>query len=158
MTRQCAYKIDAINCYLNSDVQTPLQLRTKIQESCTKMSSECSSALVELAIGVRTMTCSPSTDVHIQNAKTAAHNTTALLRTGVWPDADFLHIIPAVTVASLLIEVVSCTAKIADSVNELASLAKFKKPDPTMNKQASLQKVKRIPSIESSHTVQIALE
>ncbi|KAH6773007.1 hypothetical protein C2S51_011411 [Perilla frutescens var. frutescens] len=158
VTRECAYKIDALNCYLNSEVQTPLELRTKLQESCTKITSECSSALTELAIGVRTMTCSSSTEIHIVNAKSAAKNLKALLQTGLWPDTDFLHIIPAVTVASLLIELVSCTVKIADSVEKLATMAKFKKPDPKMNRQTSLQKVKRIPSIEVSHNFSIVVD
>ncbi|KAH6827043.1 aluminum activated malate transporter family protein [Perilla frutescens var. hirtella] len=158
VTRECAYKIDALNCYLNSEVQTPLELRTKLQESCTKITSECSSALTELAIGVRTMTCSSSTEIHIVNAKSAAKNLKALLQTGLWPDTDFLHIIPAVTVASLLIELVSCTVKIADSVEKLATMAKFNKPDPKMNRQTSLQKVKRIPSIEVSHNFSIVVD
>ena len=40
--------------------------------------------------------------------------------------------IPAVTVASLLIDVVDCTEKIVDSVHELASLAHFLGVDLTV--------------------------
>ncbi|KAI3450759.1 hypothetical protein Pfo_007424 [Paulownia fortunei] len=158
LTRECAYKIDALNGYLKSDVQTPVEIRTKIQESCTKMSSECSYALRELAMGIKTMTRSLSADIHIVNAKTSAKKLKSSLKTGLWPDTDLLAIIPAVTVASLLIEIVSCTVKIADSVHELASLSKFKIPDAQMSKQTSLEKVIRTPSIEGSHSFNIIVE
>lgn len=155
LTRECAYKIDALNCCLNSDMQTlQLQLGTKnnIQECCKKMSSECSSALREMAIGIQTMRCSPCSDVHIVNAKAAAKKLKALMKTGFCDHTDVVDIIPAVTVASLLMELVSCTVKIADSVNELASLANFKKPDPRMNRETSLEQLKRTTSrIEGSH-------
>lgn len=98
------------------------------------------------------MTCSPCSDVHIVNAKSAAKKLKALMKTGLCPHTDVLDMIPAVTVASLLIELVSCTVKIADSVNELASLANFKKPDSRMNRQTSPEQLKRTPSrIEVSH-------
>ncbi|KAK4440565.1 Aluminum-activated malate transporter 2 [Sesamum alatum] len=158
LTRECAYKIDALNGYLKSDVQTPIEIRSKIQESCTKMSSECSVALRELAVGIKTMTCSLSADPHLMNAKTAAKKLKSSLKTNLWPDTDLLEIVPAVTVASLLIEIVSCTVKITDSVHELASLSKFKIPDPQMIKQISLEKMPRTPSIEASHNFNIIVE
>ncbi|KAK6163641.1 hypothetical protein DH2020_000505 [Rehmannia glutinosa] len=150
LTRECAYKFDALNGYLNSDVQ--------IQESCTMMSSECSCALRELAIGIKTMTRSLSADIHIVKAKTSAKKLKSLLKTGLWPDTDIFDIIPAVTVLPLLIEIVSCTVKIADSVHELASLSKFKTPDEKMIKQLSLERVKRTPSIEGSHSFSVVVE
>ncbi|KAL1557582.1 aluminum-activated malate transporter 2-like [Salvia divinorum] len=157
-TRECAYKIDALNCYLVSDVQTPLELRTKIQDLCTKISSECGLALTDVAIGLRTMTCPLASEKHITDAKASAKALKALLKTRLWHDTEFLDIVPVVTVASLLIEIVTCTAKIADSVEVLATKAKFKKPDPGMNRQASREKVKRSPSIEASHSVNIVFE
>ncbi|KAK6128453.1 hypothetical protein DH2020_037821 [Rehmannia glutinosa] len=153
LTRQCAYKIDPLNGYLNSDAQTPLEIRSKIQESCTKMSTECGYALREVAMVSKTMTCSLSADHHIVNAKTTAEKLTSMLKTGLWADTDLVNIIPAVTVASLLIEIVSCTVKITDFVHELASLSKFKSStDAQMTKQTSFEKVTRIPSIEGSHS------
>ena len=92
------------------------------------------------------------------DAKAAAKTLKALLKTELWHDIEFLDIIPVVTVASLLIEIVSCTVKIADSIEVLATKVKFKKPNPEMNRLASLEKVKRIPSIEASHSVNIVFE
>ncbi|KAK4409117.1 Aluminum-activated malate transporter 2 [Sesamum angolense] len=158
LTRECAYKIDALNGYLKSDVQTPIEIRSKIQETCTKMSSECSVALRELAVGIKTMTCSLSADPHLLNAKTAAKKLKSLLKTNLWPETDLLEIVPAVTVVSLLIEIVSCTVKITDAVHELASLSKFKIPDPQMIKQISLDKTPRTPSLEASHNFNIIVE
>ncbi|KAL3618493.1 hypothetical protein CASFOL_037575 [Castilleja foliolosa] len=159
LTRECAYKIDALDSYLKSDVQTPLEIRSKIQEPCTKMSSECGYALRELAIGIQSMTRSLTADIHIMKAKASAIKLEASLKTGHWPETDLLSIIPAATVSSLLIEIVSCTVKIADSVHELASLLKFKTPDAKMIKQLSLKKVMtRIPSIEVSHRINIFAE
>ncbi|PIN10649.1 putative membrane protein [Handroanthus impetiginosus] len=158
LARECAYKIDALNAYLNSDVETPIEIKTKIQESCTKMTSECSIALREIAMGINTMTCSLSADARILKAKTAAKNLKSSLKTDLWPDTDLLDIVPAITVASLLIDIVTCTLKIANAVHELASLAKFKIPDPQMIKQISLEKVKRCPSIEASHSFNIVVE
>ncbi|KAL1544532.1 aluminum-activated malate transporter 2-like [Salvia divinorum] len=151
LTRQCAYKIDALNSYLSSDVQTPLQHRAKIKEPCKMIISESSSALRELAMGIQTMTCSPSRDVHVVNAKSAAAKLKALMKTGLWPDADFLGIVPAVAVASLLTEVVLCTVKINEAVAKLASSARFKKVDRGIKKELSLDKMQRTPSIEGSH-------
>ncbi|KAK4482740.1 hypothetical protein RD792_009907 [Penstemon davidsonii] len=159
LTRECACRIDALNGFLNSDMQTTKEIRTKIQEPCTKMSSECSYALNELAIGIKTMTsCTLSADPHIRNAKTAAKKLKSSLQTGLWPETDLLDLIPAATVASLLIEIVSCTMKIADSVHELALLSKFKIPDPSTPKHKGLEKLTKAPSIEQSHNFGIAVE
>ncbi|GER36511.1 aluminum-activated malate transporter 1 [Striga asiatica] len=159
LTRECAFKIDSLNAYLRSDVQTPLEIRAKIKEPCVKMSSECSYALRELAVGIEKMTRSLTADIHVVKAKASAKRLKAQLKTGLWPDTDLLDIVPAVTVASLLVEIVSCTVKIADSVYELASLSKFKTPDAKMTKQLSLERVvSRTVSIEGSHNVNIIVE
>lgn len=139
--------------------RVPVEIRAKIQESCTKMSSECSLALRELALGIQTMTCSLSADPHLLNAKSAAKKLKYSLKTGLSPETDLLDVIPLVTVASLLIEVVSCTVKIADAVHELASLSKFKSPDLSkINLKEQIQKMQRSPSIEQSHSFSIAIE
>uniref|UniRef100_A0A5B6YRQ4 Putative aluminum-activated malate transporter 2-like n=1 Tax=Davidia involucrata TaxID=16924 RepID=A0A5B6YRQ4_DAVIN len=72
LTRQCAYRIEALHGYLNSEIQTPLEIRVKIQESCTKMSSESSCALKELALAMRAMIEPSTANTHIENSKIAA--------------------------------------------------------------------------------------
>ncbi|KAL0460006.1 UNVERIFIED_CONTAM: Aluminum-activated malate transporter 2 [Sesamum latifolium] len=72
--------LDEYKSVLNSkgseDSLTPIEIRSKIQESCTKMSSECSVALRELAVGIQTMTCSLSADSHpeCKNCRQEAEN------------------------------------------------------------------------------------
>ncbi|KAK6128424.1 hypothetical protein DH2020_037836 [Rehmannia glutinosa] len=124
-----------------------------------KMSTECGYALREVAMVIKTMTCSLSADHHIVNAKTTTEKLISMLKTGLWADTDLVDIIPAITDASLLIEIVSCIVKITDSVHELATLPKFKSStDAHLTKQTSLEKVTRIPSIEGSHSFNIVVE
>ncbi|KAK9265865.1 hypothetical protein L1049_012412 [Liquidambar formosana] len=132
LTRQCAYKIEALNSYLNSEIQMPIKMRSKIQDPCTKIISEAGQTLNELANAIKTMTRPSSVDSHIENSKTAADNLKALLHTGLFEETDLLEIIPAAAVASLLIHIVTCTEKISEAVQELASLAHFKSVEQTV--------------------------
>ncbi|GMP91955.1 hypothetical protein CsSME_00042405 [Camellia sinensis var. sinensis] len=135
LTRQCACRIDALNTYLNSDLKACPEMQAKIEESSTKLSTECSYALKELALSVKTMTMPSTANSHMANSKIIAKTLKSLLETGSWRGADLLDIIPAATVASLLIDVATCTEKIAESVNELASLAKFNSVDDVVTKE-----------------------
>ncbi|KAJ6406768.1 hypothetical protein OIU84_010308 [Salix udensis] len=71
LSRQCAYQIEILNGYINSDSQVPLEFRCKIQESCTQISAECGKALKSLASAIKTMTIPSSANVHVENSKTA---------------------------------------------------------------------------------------
>ncbi|KAG6436076.1 hypothetical protein SASPL_100958 [Salvia splendens] len=128
LTRECACKIDTLNGCLNSDMKTPLEIREKMKEACTEMSRECSKALTELAEGMKAMTRSTHADPHVKRAEAAAMNLKLVLQTPLWGDAHLLDLCPAATVASLLMQIVGCTANIVDSVHELATLSKFKNP------------------------------
>ncbi|XP_065868499.1 aluminum-activated malate transporter 2-like [Euphorbia lathyris] len=157
LTRQCAYRIEALNGYLNSDIKTSVEIRSVIQETCTKISKESGRALMELSIAVKKMNqpCSAHT-VHIENAKRAAKSLKSLLKSNPWGDNyDLLQVISVVTVASILIDMVNCTEKLAESVFELASKANFKKQEPTANVSSdkSLQNVKSPPTVDCHHTV-----
>ncbi|KAI4322475.1 hypothetical protein L6164_022167 [Bauhinia variegata] len=66
---------------------------------------------------------------HISKSKIAAMNLRGMLETGLWEDTNLLEAIPVVTLASLLVDVVSCTEKLAESIKELATLAKFNNVD-----------------------------
>ncbi|KAF5185547.1 Aluminum-activated malate transporter [Thalictrum thalictroides] len=134
LTRQCAYQVEALNIYVNSDIQVPEEFKKKIQEACTNMSLETGMALRELASGIRTMTQDHATNIHVSNSKSAAENLkTNLMTTALPAYTDLTRIIPAATVSSLLVEIVSCTEVLAESVHELARLAKFKSVDPTVS-------------------------
>ncbi|XVF47002.1 hypothetical protein PTKIN_Ptkin03bG0074200 [Pterospermum kingtungense] len=137
LTRQCAYQIESLNGHLNAEInQAKPEIRCKIRETCGKMSLESGKALKELALGIKRMVKPFSADIHIENSKTAAKNLNSLLKSGlVWDDdVDLLQVVvPLATVASFLINVVSCTDEIAESVHELASMVNFEAVEPTIS-------------------------
>ncbi|KAK6247449.1 hypothetical protein QUC31_019014 [Theobroma cacao] len=154
LTRECAYKVQALNSYLNSEIQTPIEIRSKIQESSTKISLESSKALKELASTIRKMTRTRSADPHIANSKTAAEELKTLLKTTFWEEEELLQILPAVSVASLLLEIVECAKKIAEAVYELAKEASFKRTDATFHRGVVQSAPNNIDA--SNHTITIA--
>lgn len=121
-----------------------------MQKSFTEMSSECSQAQRELALAIKTMTRSLTVDYHIGRAKNAAKSLPLLLQTELGPDSDVLDVIGASTVASLLGAIVICTVKIADSVEELASVCKFMDPEKIMKEVEDRRGVMSNASIEGS--------
>ncbi|KAK7371197.1 hypothetical protein VNO78_36765 [Psophocarpus tetragonolobus] len=131
LSRQCAYRIDALNGFLYS-AKTPLELSGKIPEPCINMSTETGRALKELAMAIHKMIPPSSADTHIAKSKIAATNLRSIMKTGLWEDTNLFEIIPGLTVASLLVDVVSCTERLAESIKELSTLAKFKNKDSTV--------------------------
>ncbi|XWS28511.1 hypothetical protein CRYUN_Cryun25bG0075900 [Craigia yunnanensis] len=122
------------------------EIHGKFEEACIKMSSESGKAMKELASAIRTMTTPSSDCPHIAKSKDAANSLKSSLKTGLYKDIDLLDIVPVATVASLLLDVLSCTEKISESIHELASLAHFKsvEPDvadgkPNLNQQGQVQ-------------------
>ncbi|KAI3412477.1 uncharacterized protein J3R85_017295 [Psidium guajava] len=125
--RQCAYRIEALDGYLTTKFHAPPQVQTKLKELCAEMSMEAARALRQLSSSHKAMTVPSSSTPHLENSRAAAKAVRLLLKTAFWKDAtDVLAIVHAATVTSLLIDVVDCADKIAESVNELASLARFK--------------------------------
>ncbi|XP_062017576.1 aluminum-activated malate transporter 2-like [Rosa rugosa] len=159
LIQQCSYRIEALHGRLiTADVQVSPEIRNRIEESCTKLSLESGKALKALASDFRTMTKSPSADPHIANAKAAAKSLKSLLKSGLREDIDLLEVVPAATVASLLLDVVNCTEKIVESVYELGSLANFETVEATVSPEKSheLGKIcsdKKSPMMDCPHVV-----
>ncbi|XWS73837.1 hypothetical protein CRYUN_Cryun02cG0163600 [Craigia yunnanensis] len=148
LTRECAYKVEALNSYLNSKTQTPPEIRGKIQGPCKEVSLESSKALKELASTFKKMVRTRSAILHIGSSKTAAEELKTLLKTSLWEEADLLEMIPAASVASLLLEIIECIEKIAEAVYELAKVASFRSSDaivspeqPDLLHQGAVQQV-----------------
>ncbi|KAK8596069.1 hypothetical protein V6N13_000727 [Hibiscus sabdariffa] len=141
LTRDCAYKVEALNSYLNSKIQAPAEIRGKIQVPCKRVSVECSLALKEMASTFRKMVLTRSAVMHIENSKKAAEELKSLLKTSLWEEADLLEMIPAASVASLLLEIIGCIEKISEAVNELGKAASFRKINATVlpEQQDSIQ-------------------
>ncbi|GMG98409.1 hypothetical protein Nepgr_000249 [Nepenthes gracilis] len=129
LIRQCAYRIDALNGYLVPDIQATVETSEEIREACVKMSLESGAVLKELASALRAMTQSPtSVDARLASSKAAAKSLKLpLLGSASWEDVELVKVIPLATVASLLMDTVDCTEKIAAAFHDLASQAHFKK-------------------------------
>ncbi|KAL8154103.1 hypothetical protein V2J09_011863 [Rumex salicifolius] len=127
LTRQCAYKIDALNTYLNSDSKMQPEIEEQFKKTCKKLSSESGKALRDLSNGVRKMKRTLSIKSHLKESKSAAENLKSLLEnTHVSQAFHLLELLPTATVASLLIEIMTCVEEIAEEIHELGNLAKFK--------------------------------
>ncbi|KAK4834153.1 hypothetical protein QYF36_017828 [Acer negundo] len=130
LVRQCAYKIEALNVYISiSDTKVSPEFNGTIQDVCMKMSSESGKALKELASAIKTMSDDPfsSAIAYVESSKTAANELKIALESASLNNVDIQAILPSATVASTLIEIVSCVEKIYEAVHELSNLAHFKK-------------------------------
>ncbi|XP_009628093.1 aluminum-activated malate transporter 8-like [Nicotiana tomentosiformis] len=140
LARECACHLQALTSYFNSNPQAPTEFHKRIEEACTRMSMESSKALKQLASSIKTMTQPPSSaaETHLKNSKTAIDDFKAILATTKTPllsnKLDLLEIFPAITVASILIDVINCVERISEAVEELSVKAHFKK---VKNKESS---------------------
>ncbi|WCJ40106.1 aluminum-activated malate transporter 1 [Euphorbia peplus] len=131
LSRECAYKIEALYNNLQSEFKSPKEIRSKFAEACKKVSMESGKALQELAAATKKMQRSLKASHHIENAKTEAENLKSLLKTTKWEfGASLVEIVPVATVCLLLLETIQTITKIEEAINELANIAHFKKLQP----------------------------
>ncbi|KAL6997939.1 hypothetical protein U1Q18_008063 [Sarracenia purpurea var. burkii] len=90
------------------------------------MSLESGKALKELASAIKTMTHPSSTDEHIENSRKTEADLKIALETTSREKPELLEIIPAITVASILTDIIKATEEIVGSVRELSHQAHFK--------------------------------
>ncbi|KAL0794757.1 hypothetical protein Bca101_066134 [Brassica carinata] len=150
LLRQCAYRIDALNSYLNSDFQIPMDIKKKLEEPLRRMSSESGKSMKEMSISLKKMTKSSSSHIHVLNSQSACKALSALLKSGILNDVEPLQLISLTTTVSLLIDIVNLTEKISESVHELASAARFKnKMKPTVLEKSDSVSIGRAMPIKS---------
>ncbi|TQD90358.1 hypothetical protein C1H46_024093 [Malus baccata] len=130
-----------LNSKQSEETQTPVNIQSnRVRELCMKMRSESGKALKELAWALKTMTepCAAASS-HIKKSRAAANNLTSMFRTSAAAAAGeggyqvrLQDMVPAVTVASLLSEVVAYVEQIEKSIQELASFphVQFKSAEP----------------------------
>ncbi|KAM7505054.1 hypothetical protein LguiB_003958 [Lonicera macranthoides] len=126
LARQCAYQLDALNAYLSSDLQAPTEFQRIIRKPCMKISTESSKALKELASAMKTMMRPSPASTHVRNCKIAIDDLKATMESSSIEREELLQIVPVVTVASTLIEIIKCVEEIAESIYELSEKAHFK--------------------------------
>ncbi|XP_013605492.1 PREDICTED: aluminum-activated malate transporter 2-like [Brassica oleracea var. oleracea] len=162
LLRQCAYRIDALNSYINSDFQIPTDVKKKLEEPLRRMSSESGKSMKEASISLKKMRKSSSYDIHVDhvlNSQSACKDLTTLLKSGILNDVEPLHMIALTTTVSLLIDIVNLTEKVSESVHELASAARFKnkkKSTVSSEKSDSVSTVRAMPiKSQDDHVVTI---
>ncbi|VVB11735.1 unnamed protein product [Arabis nemorensis] len=141
LLRECAYRIDALNIYINSEFQIPMDIKKKVEEPLRKMSLESGKSMKEVSISLKKMTKPSSSDIHISNSQSAYKDLSNLLKSGILKDVEPLQLISLMTTISGLIDIVNLTKKISKSVHELASAAMFKnemRPTISSDKSDSL--------------------
>ncbi|KAL0708100.1 hypothetical protein Bca4012_074526 [Brassica carinata] len=136
LVRQCAIHFEVLNGYVLSDAKAPQDFISKIQEPCSIMSREAGEALKSIAKSIKTMSrYHVCVNTHIKNSKNAIENLRLALKLS-FPETekDLLEIIPGVTMASTLIDIVSYVEKISEAVDEFSVLAHFKENlDPKLS-------------------------
>lgn len=107
------------------------------------MSTESGKALKDLGTAIKTMKHPKSACQHLENSKNAVEDLQIALKAASLENADILAIMPAATVASLLVEIVKCVEKISKAVHELSQLAHFKVVEPTVSPEIKPQLLHR---------------
>lgn len=106
------------------------------------MSAESGKALKALASSIKTMADPSAANPFVEASKNAVKDLKITLKAVTLSTnniVDLQAIVPAATVASILIEIVKTVEKISDSVNELANLAHFKTVDATVSPELKVQ-------------------
>lgn len=140
LSRECAYKLDALNAYLDQNKQvqitgTNLATRSKIEEQCTIISSETGKAIKELASTMKRMKrCTTTVDAHLSKAKKAAEILKSQLNNRLLLEesggSSVLEIIAIGSVCSILIDIIECVENITKSVEQLGIEADFHQLTP----------------------------
>ncbi|WOL15543.1 aluminum-activated malate transporter 1-like [Canna indica] len=130
LSRRCASSMDALSTCIaappsKSKPCADPDLQLKIRTACKEISSESAKALKEISSAIRSMTfpCSANGHLSAAMAKLTKEMQAA-------DDSDLSGILHVATTASLLAELVNRTHEVVDSVDNLARLARFKRPEP----------------------------
>lgn len=128
-----------------------------------KVSSETSKALRTCASAIRLMTEPSSATLYVENSKSAVEELKAAMGAVQLEDGvDLLGIVPAATVASVLIGVADRVEEISEAVIELAHMAHFKaavKPTVAPEKQPHLLHRGVVkPVVEGSVVIEVPAE
>ncbi|KAI3973597.1 hypothetical protein MKW92_044696 [Papaver armeniacum] len=152
MTRQCAYRLEALGNGITSDMKEPSEFKKIITLSCMEICVESGKALQEISSAVKKMTYPFTISTHIMNARNAADDLHTALETITLEDTNILEdVMPAASVISLLLEIIECTENIAESVKELACLAKFKGADVATSPEKQTRRLLRRGNIKPHH-------
>ncbi|KAI3938586.1 hypothetical protein MKW98_016091 [Papaver atlanticum] len=157
VTRQCAYRVEELHNCITSKINAQSEFLKIIKNSCMELSKESGTTLQELSAAVKQMTYPKAVPKHIKNLKKTAAKLKSVLKTVTLENANFLEdVMSGAMVASLLVDIVGCIEDIAESISELAHLAKFKGADPAfrpekLSQQPGNIRVQCEPSMQLPH-------
>ncbi|KAK9677538.1 hypothetical protein RND81_11G150200 [Saponaria officinalis] len=122
LTRDCAFRAEALHSILHCQYQAPKEVKAKFQEPCSKMSSEVGKALKELSSSIRQMSQPSKAKSHIHNAKQATQTLNSILQSNnISKTFNLSDVTRVATVGSTLADVVTFTDQIAEAVQVLAN-------------------------------------
>ncbi|KAG0469474.1 hypothetical protein HPP92_015556 [Vanilla planifolia] len=146
LTRQCACSIDSLNTFISNQEKTQVvsdpEFQQNIRTACSVMSSESGKTLAELAAAIREMRSPFAAAGHLINATSMESSVKTMAPS---QSATLSEVLFYATTVTLLLEVVRKVRRLWDAVEELASIAEFKRPE-----QAKSAAVKRAVEGESS--------
>ncbi|XP_065858906.1 aluminum-activated malate transporter 2-like [Euphorbia lathyris] len=127
LSRECAFKIEALYNNLHSEFKSPKETRSKFSEACKIVSMESGKALKELGATAKKMQRSRKAAEHIENAKRIAENVKLVLKINKWEweGESLVDIVQVGTVCLVLLEIIQSIEKIEEAINELANMADF---------------------------------
>ena len=101
---------------------------------------ESSKALKAMASSIKTMAQPNQVHIHVENAKEAAKDLEAILKTTSYGrELDLVVLVPDATIASILVNITDSVEKISEAVGELAKQASFKPVvDPSVSPETKL--------------------
>lgn len=123
-------------------LQIPPELQGEIQQPCIKMSAESGKALKALASSIKTMADPSAANPFVEASKNAIKDLKVTLKAANLSTSNIVNlqeIVPAATLASILVEIVKTVEKTFDAVNELANLADFKTVEATVSPELKVQ-------------------
>ncbi|CAI9783343.1 unnamed protein product [Fraxinus pennsylvanica] len=140
LARECACHMEALSGYIHSRPQVPSEFYGKIHQPCVKISLESGKALKELAAAIKNTIHPCDAETHVKNSKAAANELESILENSslLSIQDDVQEIVPALVVASILINIINCVEEISDSIHELSEKSHFKNansPEKQQQKQ-----------------------
>ncbi|XP_058084520.1 aluminum-activated malate transporter 10-like [Magnolia sinica] len=147
--RCCAYRVEALNGSINSEIKAPEFMKKHLSEACIKLSFQSSMVLKELVTTTKSMSRSSNIEFLVGEMNGAVEDLRSSLKslpdqvppTLLPPSIEAMEeetpcisttkvplteVMPLVVLTSLLIEIAGRIQGVVDAVNELAAHANFK--------------------------------
>lgn len=130
--------------------QAPETTKKPLSDICVRLSSECSKVLKESSTSIKSMRRSGTTDIFVGEMNAAVQKLHSCLLQQQTNSMPLTEALPAITIASLLIEIAKRVEGVVEAVNKLAAAANFKHADdekPNKSEAAETVDVIQVPQV-----------